>query len=94
MQAILDRLLSCLPGLRCAALPCRLMEVVAASLARWADTYLMLEEGGSPSLRAAFGAGSAGGTQATQVGRRGMRQVLSPQLPAMLRHSGLGLGPL
>lgn len=55
------------------------MEVAAASLARWADTYLALEEGGSPALRAAYGAGSAGGAQATQVGGR-MRCGPAPHL--------------
>lgn len=50
------------------ARPCRLVEVAAASLARWADTYLMPEEApGSPTLAAAFGAGSPGGGQAAQM---------------------------
>ncbi len=40
----------------------------AASLARWADTYLMpQEQPGSPALASAFGAGSPGGGQAAQL---------------------------
>lgn len=58
------------PSRACFHPPCRrrLVEVAAASLARWADTYLMPQEAaGSPALAAAFGAGSPGGGQAAQL---------------------------
>lgn len=45
----------------------RLAEVAAASLARWADTYLIPEDSAPPALAAAFGSGSAGGAQAAQM---------------------------
>ncbi|PRW50955.1 exportin-4 isoform X1 [Chlorella sorokiniana] len=72
----------------------RLVEVAAASLARWADTYLMPQEApGSPALAAAFGAGSPGGGQAAQLlvslvlagltgypGERALHEVVCGQL--------------
>ncbi|KAI7838545.1 hypothetical protein COHA_007688 [Chlorella ohadii] len=72
----------------------RLVEVSAASLARWADTYLMpQEQPGSPALASAFGAGSPGGGQAAQLlvslvlagltgypGERALHEVVCGQL--------------
>ncbi|KAL4443390.1 hypothetical protein ABPG75_011127 [Micractinium tetrahymenae] len=85
----------------------RLMEVAAASLARWADTYLMLEEGGSPALQAAFGAGSAGGVQAAQMlvslvvcvltsypGERALHDVVCARLLSALLRRGAGRAAL
>ncbi|PSC75864.1 Armadillo-type fold [Micractinium conductrix] len=77
----------------------RLVEVAAASLARWADTYLATEEEGMPALRAAFGAGSQGGGQAAQMlvslvmsaltrypGERALHDIACARLlPALLR---------
>lgn len=61
---------------------CRLVEVVAASLARWADTYLMpAGEGSSAALAASFGAGSPGGLQAAQL-------LVSLVLAALTRYPG------
>jgi hypothetical protein len=61
---------------------CRLVEVVAASLARWADTYLMpAGEGSSAALAASFGDGSPGGLQAAQL-------LVSLVLAALTRYPG------
>ncbi len=63
-------LLTCSQHARC----CRLMEVVVATLGRWADTYLLSEEPACPSLDAAFGAGlgpgggAGGGPAAAPLG--------------------------
>lgn len=61
----------------------RLLEVAAASLGRWADTYLMASEGasGCAALAASFGPGGAGGFQAAQM-------LVSLALTALTQYHG------
>lgn len=71
----------CLAHAGQAAASPRLVEVAAASLARWADTYLMPEDCPPPALAAAFGAGSAAGGQAAHM-------LVSLALAALTRYPG------